>query len=293
MGSSPSKISPEIKQPAVLKHYKPSALATLFKGPHHCLTKAFFSGPRTAPVFSKAAKPISLIVQRENVKLDIPPLSRAYTLLGHEFIAPTSLALTTTLFVLQDWTTSPEELMSIINSLHAGTTMRIIVFDIFADKTPFTTNKEKAGVMSYFLHVLGAIEYEFNPEFFLVVGLSCPLFANAMKHDLFPTAISLFLSPVDDFQDYIKFVAKHISHDYNQALIQSITKRLGCELPESTGKTLVSLKSTPAYILLLYSSTSSRETADSRGIQGYFQGRFAGKCRMHGVEVCTPNVYNE
>jgi hypothetical protein len=136
-------------------------------------------------------------------------------------------------------------------------------------------------------------EYEYNPEFFLVQGLSCPLFTQALKHGLFPTAITLLLSPVDDFSDYIKFVTRQIpGQDFGEVLVGEIVKKLGIDMPASTGQTLISLRKCPTYILLLYSALSSREQSDSRAIQGYFQGRFAGKCRVAALDV-EPRDFSE
>jgi hypothetical protein len=156
MGASGSKIVPETKQPAILTHYKPSILSNLIYGKHQTLIKAIFAGPRVSPVF-KSAKPVSLTVQRQNAKLKLSPLGRSYQVCGWEFNPSTLSTLPPTLLVLQDWTTSPSDLASIVNSLHAKTGMRILIFDLFAHGSPFTTFKDNAGVMSYLLHVLGAI----------------------------------------------------------------------------------------------------------------------------------------
>lgn len=158
MGNTTSrKITPsDRKQPPVLRHYSPSTFANIFIGKHHAMEKAIFSGPpKEVGDFLGTGKSISLAVQAEHVKLKgLPRLRRDdYKVSGHEYGNVSGIA--PTLLVIQDWTTSGEETNTVLKSLQANVGMRILIFDLFVQGSPFTTLK--TDVMSYLLHVLGAI----------------------------------------------------------------------------------------------------------------------------------------
>lgn len=251
MGNSKSRISPSAYTSEILQNYHPSFISLIFRSKSTILVNATFTNPKDTESFSRPAKETFLTVQREHAKLvsNLSPLDENMSTTVLEYGNPNQ----PTLLILQDWgrraynSIAPSFLQAAQASFH------IVILDFYSNP-----QFKKRNPGSFLIHALASCEYEYNPEFVLVHALASPLFALSLSYGLFTSTTStVYVSPIDDFNDFYRAICKDLRIDHNTA-IEKFEKRFGIQLP-----TLSRYISSTPQSCIVYSLHSQKEHKDA------------------------------